>query len=704
MDTLGSSIHGVALALAAVSALALALGVALGGSRPVTKWSFVLGMVGLAVEAAAGYALVTLTDQVEDRLFWLRAREVAALGLLIPWGVFVVSLFVPISRRWPAMLRLGLTAGGLAIAGVALAVATSTAFKLPDIPAPFYAAQLDRLGQLSTMIQLVVTVALLAGCDTYLRGSRHEDRWRMKYLIVGLGGIYLVRFFLLSQMLLFQVLLGVYLSTAAATLVVGNLAVGASLIRTRLLRSEVTVSRDLVYRSLVVVALGAYLMVIGVLGSLLNYLGIPEELLWSSVLIFVSALAVGAVLLSENVRWRLKRFVARHFYRTKYDYREQWLRFTQRLGSLVSLEQLGPVIVSGVTEAAGAARGALYLVDPRDGRYHLAGLVELQGIPDALDASAPIPARMAGETAPVALTGPLRETPPGTLLGEGAVAVPLRWAGELVGLMLVGSERAGTAYSREDLEFFMTVGEQAAGVVVTARLSETLAQAREFEAFHRLTSFVIHDLKNAVSALSMLSQNALQHFDDPEFQKDALKTLSRTVDRMKALLARLAAAPDAGRLRSEPVDLSALALEATRPLDGGRVSLVKEFAPLPTVSGDAEALLKVIQNLVTNAVESVKGSGTVSVRSYEEGGAVVCEVKDTGCGMSAEFIQKSLFAPFMSTKSGGWGIGLYQAKGIVDAHGGTIEVTSREGTGSTFRLRLPLPRPATGPASRSERR
>jgi two-component sensor histidine kinase len=194
----------------------------------------------------------------------------------------------------------------------------------------------------------------------------------------------------------------------------------------------------------------------------------------------------------------------------------------------------------------------------------------------------------------------------------------------------------------------------------------------------------------------MLSQNALQHFDDPEFQKDALRTLSRTVDRMKALLARLSAAPDAGRMRSEPVDLSALLLEATRPLDGGRVSLVKEFAPVTAVPGDDEALLRVIQNLVTNAMEAVRGSGTVTVRSYEENGQVVCEVTDTGCGMSPEFIQKSLFAPFKSTKSGGWGIGLYQAKGIVLAHGGSIEVTSREGTGSTFRLRLPISAPPTG--------
>ena len=120
----------------------------------------------------------------------------------------------------------------------------------------------------------------------------------------------------------------------------------------------------------------------------------------------------------------VKRFIARHFYRTKYDYREQWLRFTQRLGSLVSLEQLGPVLVSGVTDAAGAARGALYLVGARDGRYHLAGTVELQGIPAVLEPSAPIPARLARETAPVSLTGALRETPPGMLLAEGAVVVP----------------------------------------------------------------------------------------------------------------------------------------------------------------------------------------------------------------------------------------------------------------------------------------
>ena len=133
--------------------------------------------------------------------------------------------------------------------------------------------------------------------------------------------------------------------------------------------------------------------------------------------------------------------------------------------------------------------------------------------------------------------------------------VPLRWRDELTGFLLIGPERTGVSYTIEDLEFMATVGEQAAGAIVTARLSESLAQSREFEAFHRLTSFVIHDLKNSISALSLLSDNALKNVDDPEFQRDAIKTVAKTADRMKVLLRRLSSAPESAALRIEPVDL-----------------------------------------------------------------------------------------------------------------------------------------------------
>jgi len=235
-----------------------------------------------------------------------------------------------------------------------------------------------------------------------------------------------------------------------------------------------------------------------------------------------------------------------------------------------------------------------------------------------------------------------------------------------------------------------TVTEQAAGAIVTARLSERLVQSHEYEAFHRLTSFVIHDLKNSISALSMLSDNALRTFADPECQRDTIKTVSKTADRMKALLARLSSAPESDALRLEPVDLAALALEAAGPVaQNERISLAKDLAPLP-ISGDSEALLRVIQNLIANALQSIEGNGTVRLQTFERDGCAVLTVTDTGCGMSEEFIRRSLFAPFRSTKKGGWGIGLYHSKGIVAAHGGSIEVSSREGVGTTFTIKLPL--------------
>jgi len=457
---------------------------------------------------------------------------------------------------------------------------------------------------------------------------------------------------------------------------------------------ELTVSREVLYRSVVVGALGVYLFAVGALAWLLNRLGVAEELFWGSVVVFVSALGLAAVLLSEAVRWRVKRFLARHFYRSKYDYREQWVNFTKRLGSLVTLDELAPQLLGAVVETVGAKAGVLYLKDGRDRGYHPTTAVGIRRPAHPLTESHPVLASLAARRTP-------RVLEEGAVHGwleplvargfpEGSVIVALRWRDALTGFFLIGPEQTSTSYTPEDLEFMETVGEQAAGLIVAAGLSESLAQSREFEAVHRLTSFVIHDLKNAISALFMLSQNALTNFEDPEFQRDALKTVAKTVDRMKALLGRLSSTPEAAALRIEPVDLAVLALDAARPVvKNDRISLVKDLTPL-VAPADVEALHKVIQNLVMNAVQSIDGKGTVTLRTFAAGGQAILSVTDTGCGMSEEFVRKSLFAPFRSTKKGGWGIGLYQAKGIVEAHGGCIEVASQEGAGTTFMVKLPL--------------
>ena len=205
---------------------------------------------------------------------------------------------------------------------------------------------------------------------------------------------------------------------------------------------------------------------------------------------------------------------------------------------------------------------------------------------------------------------------------------------------------------------------------------------------------MIHDIKNSVSALSMLSRNALRHFNDPEFQRDAITTLARTVDRMRRVLAKLSApGGETQPLRMQAVDLADIVLEATAPLAGdSRIRLVRELSAVGKVTGDREALLRVVQNLVTNATEAIRAQGTLAVTLAEAQDQAMLTVSDTGCGIPEDFLRHHLFSPFRSTKQGGWGIGLFQSRQIVERHQGEILVDSIEGTGTTFRVKLPLRR------------
>jgi signal transduction histidine kinase len=216
---------------------------------------------------------------------------------------------------------------------------------------------------------------------------------------------------------------------------------------------------------------------------------------------------------------------------------------------------------------------------------------------------------------------------------------------------------------------------------------------------------IVHDIKNCVSALSSLSRNAVTRFADPEFQQDALTTLSRTVERMQQLLARLLV-PDAepARRPAEPIDLQALVLEATAGLAADRrITLVRRLEPVSPVYGDRDALLRVVENLTTNAAEAIDHRGMVAVSLREERGHAVISITDTGCGIPAKYQEHHLFTPFRSTKEGGWGVGLYQSRLAVERLHGTITVESVEGQGATFTVRLPMRTDVDSPSLESVR-
>ena len=662
--------------------------------RRLRQVTFAGGMVAFALQSLLIYGLLSYSPTPESHQRWMVALQSVALLTPVPWCLFAFlagrHADAPIPRGW----RFSLSLGSLGLAVTAAVNVLWPFFLVPNATGPFRYAQLSLLGQGGIAIELLATIAVLYGLEPSLRNSQGSVRWQLKYLALGLGGIFAVRFYLLSQALLFHVLARQSLLIETGALIIGELFVAIGLLRSGALRTDLTVSRHFVYRSTVVGLCGLYLFLAGAAGWLLNAIGIPEAALLGTMVVFVAVMSLAALALSESLRWRFKRYISTHFYAEKYDYRQQWRTFTANLTTRVTLDGLANQLLRSVTQTIGARKAALYLADETDGALRFHSALGAAPLPKTLEATPND--FLAGQKVPEArhLTA-LGNARAEVLLAAGLVlAVPLRTQGRLVGVLLVGAEQTGAPYAQEDLDLLTTLGEQAASATATVQLSERLAQARAFEAFNRLSSFIIHDLKNSVSALSMLTQNARKHFDDPEFRVGALGTLTRTVERMQKLVGRLSTRQAASELEFESVLLDELARDTTASMSmGPALHLTLALDSVSSVRGDSDAIQRVIQNLITNAVEATDGAGTVTVRVCRQDGMVACAVTDTGCGMTEEFVRNSLFVPFQTTKKGGWGIGLYQAREIVTAHAGRIEISSQEGRGTTVTLLFPEEKP-----------
>jgi signal transduction histidine kinase len=652
-------------------------------ARGAAAWALVVGSVGFALEAFAGFVVLAGPGAGPSQLAWLTAGMLAALVTLPAWLGFAAAL----GGQWPGS-RQSRRRFVAAVAVLGLATAVAIMKRNPfeaAAPSAGPAFTLSPVGWIATLVELLLTTGVLVGLIVSIRRATARDRIRLAPLVLGLGGAFMARMIVLASVLGAGQLTAGALRTAAVAVIGANLLVAAAIGRDRLREVDLTLSRQLLYRSVVMVVLALYLAAIGGLAWLLEALAMPEPAFWGTVMVLASVLGV-MTLMSADVRWRIKRFIAHNFYRSKYDYREQWIAFTKRLGSLVTVETLGQALIQGVTEAVGAIGGALYLDDTHDGRYQLCASAGAGRFVPVLTGPARLLGALRDAQTPV-YAWPLAES----AAAGTAAAVGLRWRDSLVGILVLGPERTGSVYTSEDAEFLSTVAEQAAGSLVTARLAETTTRTRELETFDRLTSFVVHDVKNSVAALSLLSRNALEHFGDPEFQRDTMRTLSKTVDRMTRLLARLSLPAHTATLHLERVELAALLDSVVMPpAASARIRFVREIAAgLPPIWADGEALLLVIQNLLSNAVDAVADEGTVTLAARTELPWVVLTVRDTGCGIAEEFQRRSLFAPFRSTKKGGWGIGLYHSRDIVERHHGTIAVESVLGQGTAFHVRLP---------------
>jgi len=210
------------------------------------------------------------------------------------------------------------------------------------------------------------------------------------------------------------------------------------------------------------------------------------------------------------------------------------------------------------------------------------------------------------------------------------------------------------------------------------------------EAFQIMSTFFVHDLKNTASSLSLMLENLPSRFEEPSFREDALRAISKSVERMRDLIQRLTLLREKLEIRAVEMDLDKLVRDTVNELSGlGERKPTVRLGHISRIMADPAQLQRVVVNLVRNAVEATDGSGEIIVETEGGRGWAILSVTDNGCGMSPEFVEKEIFRPFKSTKKQGLGIGLFQTRMIVEAHGGRMEVESEEGKGSTFRVLLP---------------
>jgi putative PEP-CTERM system histidine kinase len=672
----------------------------------VALWAFVAGMVALAVEGFfSGFSMQAAT--VEEMVRWQVARLVAMSFLPGTWLLFSLSYARRdpgefLTRSWPVVGAAIVLPVGLAVGFPANLIASAGQVRVDDDLR--WVFRLGACGIIEYVFFLVGAVVALMNLERTFRASVGTMRWRIKFMVLGLGMLFVVRAYLASQVLLFR---GMDLSRdyAAGALLLACPLILRSLLRTGQFEADVYLSHSFLYNSLTLLLSGVYLLVVGALAKVVTYLGKTEAFPLKAFLVLLSLVLLAVLLLSDRVRLHTKRFISRHLRKPHHDYGKIWLEFTKGTGCCVDQAELCRKTVRLVADILHALSVSIWMVDDHKESLVFAASTSLsESRGDELRLSkadaAEVICALQAHPEPVEIDSckanwavRLRTCHPDEFRkGSGRICVPLGAGNELLGVMILGDRVSGIDFSIEDLDLLRCIGDQAAANLRNLQLSRKLLLAKELEAFQAMSAFFVHDLKNTASTLNLMLENLPRHFDDPAFRGDALRAISRSVTHINGLIQRLGQLRQTLKIQPEDSDLNDLISGILSTWkDVKNVVFQNELRPVPKVSMDREQIGKVVTNLVINAIEAGQPGAPVSIETSQRNGWVVLSVADKGCGMSPEFIQRSLFRPFQSSKKGGLGIGMFQSRMIVEAHGGKIEVESELGRGTSFRVLLPYP-------------
>ncbi|WP_343521591.1 XrtA/PEP-CTERM system histidine kinase PrsK, partial [Sphingomonas sp.] len=447
-------------------------------------------------------------------------------------------------------------------------------------------------------------------------------------------------------------------------------------------------SRTVAYQSLSLVAIGLYFALLALATTALAAIGGDNARLLQTAFVFGSTAAILTLVSSPWLRAWIKVKLAKHFFRHRYDYRAEWLRFTETLGEPEGSAPLDERIVKALADLTDSPSGVL-LVPQGDGLcVGAAWNVARDGLPATYGQDWPQAALDPALILELDNSDAAAAIPPSIRSWEPAwVVVPLPHHGRLAGAIVLARPPVPRALDWEDFDLLKAAGRQLASYLAEERALEALAEAERFEEFNRRFAFIMHDIKNLVSQLTLVARNAERHADNPAFRADMVATLQDSAGRMNDMLARLS---QHHRARAEAPVAVPLAPLARRVAKARRAQHPVEVivAGDPLAIADPAMLETLLGHLVQNAVEASAPDAPITIAVDAHDREARIEVIDRGAGMSPAFVRDKLFKPFVSSKPGGFGIGAFEAQKLATEMGGRIEVESSEGKGSRFRVVL----------------
>ncbi|GBC61909.1 PEP-CTERM system histidine kinase PrsK [Desulfonema ishimotonii] len=555
----------------------------------------------------------------------------------------------------------------------------------------------------TNMLVMVSVVVMAWNLEIFWRRLSPKQRWEYKFLVAGCFLTCGTYGWAISYRMTYYRLNREHLHLLSALLVFACGLAFYAMIRHRLLNRKFFISRKVIYAFVAPMTFGLYLTFIGFIVVLMRTFNQPFPVVLRWLLWVAGGVCVAILAVSGKVRHAVRYFVSTHFYNNKYEYRDEWIGFSRMLrGALTEMEVVN-ALQQVMTDSLYTNIIYIWAGDRQRGYrmvFHNGGAVgdEKEYL---LSESHPLITYLQTNefyhTDQTKYEMSLTNSAPGEEIFFPELGIilcaPLSIGEQTVGVVGLGAEFTGGRYGKDDFDLLAALGTQAASALMAVYMAENLARARQQEAWDVMSAFVLHDMKNAASMLSLMRQNAPAHFDDPDFRQDMLETIDDALGRMGKVQNRLSALKREIIPVWQNLEICGTLREGCRRFEKRIRGLRVEFSCRNEIeiTSDPELLLRVIENILLNAMEATGKEAVVRVNVCRNGdGRVIVGLTDEGPGLPHTLLPDAIFEPFRTTKAKGSGIGLWQARRLTSVLGGDICAENAEGGGARFLITLPV--------------